>query len=543
MADDIQVKFSADTSELGKAQGVISKLGGALKLLAFGALARESLQLADEVDRLSKRFNVSTDAIQELQYASKQTGVEFNQVAGAMAIASRRVNEATAGIGDANKTLSALNLSAKELNALSPDKQFGKIADALNNVSDQGTRGRLAFELFGRSASELNPLLREGSTGLNKLSAEARNAGQIMDKETVEALDKTGDRLDAVKTQVVGLAGRMLADLSPALLTLVKGFSDLLAIISKIWDKLGSPLATNIGKGLGAVKNSVATYSAMAINWATGSKVDTKDILAVSGGNFDKIMAGKPIEGEATAVNGAVGGTTTIDPTKAMSSEQFDEEIAAIETQNADRIDRYQSNLDDIYALMEENGIKRQDLTKKQEALLTETEARARQERLQNLTDSFNYIATLSTSSNKTLAGIGKAASIAVATMDTYAAANKALASAPPPLNFGLAALVTAAGFANVGKIAGVKGFATGGIAEANQPFIAGERGAEIIAPVNQASRVFNALETSAMLRRAESNVANSGGQPIININASGDMAGLVKSLRFEIEDANRMNI
>jgi histone H3/H4 len=113
MAEDIKVKFSADTSELGKAQGVISKLGGALRLLAFGAVAREALQLADEVDKLSKRFNISTDAVQELQYASKQTGVEFNQVASAMAIASRRVNEATAGIGDANKSLSALNLNAK----------------------------------------------------------------------------------------------------------------------------------------------------------------------------------------------------------------------------------------------------------------------------------------------------------------------------------------------------------------------------------------------------------------------------------------------
>ena len=375
MVDDIKVKFSADTTGLEKAQGVISKLGGALRLLAFGAVARESLQLADEVDRLSKRFNVSTDAIQELQFASKQTGVEFNQVASAMAIAARRVNEATAGIGDANKTLSALNLNAKDLNALAPDKQFAKIADALNKVSDEGTRGRLAFELFGRSASELNPLLREGSTGLNKLSTEARNAGQIMDKETVEALDKTGDRLEAVKTQVIGLAGRMLADLSPAILQIADSFSALLKVIEKIWKQLGTPIVSGIGKGLGAIKNSVATASAMAINFATGNKVDTKDILAVGNQNLDNILAGKPIEGEAVAVNGAVGGTTTTDPTKPLTEDQFDEEIATIETQNADRIDRYQSNLDAIYALMEANGIKRQDLTKKQEALLTETEA------------------------------------------------------------------------------------------------------------------------------------------------------------------------
>ena len=47
--------------------------------------------------------------------------------------------------------------------------------------------------------------------------------------------------------------------------------------------------------------------------------------------------------------------------------------------------------------------------------------------------------------------------------MDTYAAANVALRSAPPPFNFALAALVTAAGLANVAQISGVK-LAEGGM-------------------------------------------------------------------------------
>lgn len=47
-----------------------------------------------------------------------------------------------------------------------------------------------------------------------------------------------------------------------------------------------------------------------------------------------------------------------------------------------------------------------------------------------------------------------KAASMAQAIVDTYAAANVALRSAPPPFNYGLAASVVAAGLANVAKIA-----------------------------------------------------------------------------------------
>ena len=73
--------------------------------------------------------------------------------------------------------------------------------------------------------------------------------------------------------------------------------------------------------------------------------------------------------------------------------------------------------------------------------------------RVKNTQDSLGFISSLSTSKNKELAAVGKAAAVAMATIDTYAAANKALASVPPPFNFGLAALVIAAGLANVAKI------------------------------------------------------------------------------------------
>lgn len=85
------------------------------------------------------------------------------------------------------------------------------------------------------------------------------------------------------------------------------------------------------------------------------------------------------------------------------------------------------------------------------------------QERRQNFQSTISYISQLSTSENRRLAAVGKAAGIAQATIDTYAAATRALASAPPPFNFALAAAVTAAGLANVARISGVP-LAEGGV-------------------------------------------------------------------------------
>ncbi len=86
----------------------------------------------------------------------------------------------------------------------------------------------------------------------------------------------------------------------------------------------------------------------------------------------------------------------------------------------------------------------------------TKTELEQQKLREQNMRSTLGTIASLASSSSKELAFIGKAAAISQATIDGFAAVQKALASAPPPFNFALAATVGAATAANISKIAGV---------------------------------------------------------------------------------------
>lgn len=68
----------------------------------------------------------------------------------------------------------------------------------------------------------------------------------------------------------------------------------------------------------------------------------------------------------------------------------------------------------------------------------------------------FANLATLQQSSSKELAAIGKAAALSQATIDGILAVQKALASAPPPFNYALAASVGVATAQNISKIMGV---------------------------------------------------------------------------------------
>ncbi len=81
---------------------------------------------------------------------------------------------------------------------------------------------------------------------------------------------------------------------------------------------------------------------------------------------------------------------------------------------------------------------------------------------LANTKGFFTSLSSLSSSGNKKIAAIGRAAAITTATIDGYVAVQKALASAPPPVNYALAVAAGIQAAANVANIAGVT-FATGG--------------------------------------------------------------------------------
>lgn len=84
--------------------------------------------------------------------------------------------------------------------------------------------------------------------------------------------------------------------------------------------------------------------------------------------------------------------------------------------------------------------------------------------RLQNARGFFGDLASLSKIENQKIAAIGKAAAVTQATIDGVLAVQKALASAPPPANYALAAAAGVAAAANVAQILSAStAFATGG--------------------------------------------------------------------------------
>ncbi|EAT6810973.1 hypothetical protein E4S30_06010 [Salmonella enterica] len=138
----------------------------------------------------------------------------------------------------------------------------------------------------------------------------------------------------------------------------------------------------------------------------------------------------------------------------------FEEEFAN-QTAEADR--QYQSDKDNINksGLPEEQRMKLlEQAERKHKKTLIDIENQAANARLSIVGDMFGGMTSAlqmfgleNTALGKTMFAAQKGAAIAQATIDTYAAANKALASAPAPMNYALAAGAVARGIANVAQI------------------------------------------------------------------------------------------
>ena len=159
-------------------------------------------------------------------------------------------------------------------------------------------------------------------------------------------------------------------------------------------------------------------------------------------------------------------------------------------------------------------------------------EDQTQKERVANLQSTFGQIATLSQSGNKTLASIGKSAAIANATIDGYAAVQKALASAPPPVNYALAAAVGTATAANVAKIAGVN-FQEGGFV----PPVGATRGADNqLASIRTGEMVLNADQQKNLMNMINQGTMGSG-EIVIQI----DGRTIAKAVRDQINNGFKL--
>lgn len=211
----------SDGKALGNLKNMALGVGAAAVAagVAIGAMASAAMENADELQRQADVTGLSAERLQELQYAGNNLGVSLDTITGAQAKLTKSMAAAKDGTGAQADAFAALGISVVDSNGNLKDAKdvMGEAFTALNGVGNETERDALAMQIFGKSAMEMNPLIKAGGDELKKLSNEARANGAVMSNEAVAGLDTFGDTLDNLKNSILGSFGEKFAEILPKL--------------------------------------------------------------------------------------------------------------------------------------------------------------------------------------------------------------------------------------------------------------------------------------------------------------------------------------
>lgn len=293
---------------------------------------------------------------------------------------------------------------------------------------------------------------------------------------------------------------------------------DLNKKLERVYDASQTAFST-MGKEAAAVGPSIGIATSKVKELTEAEKAHQqvlKDFATGLAGQAEAVAASYAFQAEALKGQLDLEQVTKADYAKqAMEIQlaQFEAENQALNDAFANKLISQQQFQDASTGLTQKHITDNQKMQKS----LADLDKASNKERAENFKSTMGTIATLSESGNKELAAIGKAAAITNATIDGYAAVQKALASAPPPFNFALAALVGAATAANVAKIAGV-GLASG-ITEVPRSAGGGNNGDNFPAILKSGERVVDS-QTNQDLKAFLANQNGGGGRSVtVNVN------------------------
>jgi hypothetical protein len=220
--------FNGLRSAAGAAVGFI---GGAVTINAFKNLIKQSLELGESIAKLSSKFQTSIENTQKWAYAAQQSNTPVEALASSMRLLSvAMVETAKKGNSEVAQAFKSIGVSVKDANGNLKDTNvvFSEVITALSDMAPGAERTALAVKLLGRGAAELNPLLDQGSKGIKNLYDGASKMGQVLDTETIKALDATGDSIEAMQKAGANFVAVGVASLSGGFITITNEVSKLL---------------------------------------------------------------------------------------------------------------------------------------------------------------------------------------------------------------------------------------------------------------------------------------------------------------------------
>lgn len=500
------------SSELASMQKKFKTAGiaiaGSLTAIAAGmfAIAKQTAAAGDVFQKMAIRTGVSTQALSEFAHVAELSGTNIQEVEKSLIRMQKVAYDASNGLTSAKDTFTALGISATDVNGNLKDsgQLFEEVLDGLRGIENQAQRSAVAQEVFGKSGTKLLTIVNESADSVKRLREEARQLGITFDQKAADDAARFNDELDRFNKSIKGLSmelGKVLlpviSDLADRYVKFIKGARGLLETTepqTKSVEDLNKEYDQQVQrikeleerlKHKGGLDNIQIWSMQEQIKHARARIVTiNEERRAIN----DLVIAREKEEAQRQKKTQdqetAQGPQATIEPIAGFLDQENEAREAYRAKAEEGRIayqDRQMSLIlggieEEIAAEQYKNeqlgmlALDRQDREERMRQDALAADQRNAQLRMgaarniaQGLVSLLEAANTMAQGKHKDMFEFLKGARMAQAVVDTYAAANNALASVPYPYNFIAAATVIAGGLANLAIISQTQFGSSGG--------------------------------------------------------------------------------
>lgn len=295
--------FGAKMSKIGGMVGTAITAIAAAAAAAGAALVGSSVSgaaYADDIMTLSDVTGVATDELQKFRYMTELVDVSEETLHKSMAKNIKSMAAAADGSKTAANAYSKLGVEVKNADGSLRDGQdvYWETIDALGKIDNETERDAIAMELLGKSAQDLNPLIKAGSETMKEYGEEAAAAGYVLSQETLEAFGAFDNQLQYLKVNAEGAKNALGTALLPVLTQLATDGNELLkeftssirdanGDFAKIGETIGSTLASLVNKTVERLPDVI--NAGMSIIGALGQGI-LSNLPAIVGAGLEIIL-------------------------------------------------------------------------------------------------------------------------------------------------------------------------------------------------------------------------------------------------------------
>lgn len=249
----------------------------------FAKLSKETAAYADNILTLADQTGFTTEQIQRMQYACMKLDVEFSTVEGSISKLTTNMYKAQKGSDDLEKVFKKLHIRIKDGSGHLRDSKevFFEAIDALGKMTNETEKDALAQQLFGKSAKELNTIIKAGSDQFKEYE---QNAKKVMTDEQLNRANAYQEAMEELNETMETLRLSLGEALVPLLTAIADFFANIPVPLLRTITILAALTAgiVMVAKAIASVKTIMNVLSPMQASMQSSGLRTVAIVLAIT---------------------------------------------------------------------------------------------------------------------------------------------------------------------------------------------------------------------------------------------------------------------